>query len=1369
VQLATGTSTTHVYGGATLKAAGDVVVQAVANTTASNVTPDTPDFINVGLTGESSGLLPSLPRAIGLPLNATFAVMEATGTATALVDSGTTIDADGTLTVRAHNTDTIHSEESVVSTNNTLDVAVAYSSATINSTAIVANGATINAGAVRVTARNDNAWDTTADVADMGQGKGGIVLALSENDTSNATALMNANLTLPSTPPAGADAGLLVDAQSVTTDNVVSASAESGSGDFAAKALGAIGGNSGGLASALNSKTGGDLNNVFSNNSSTQTNQIRFAFGVALNLGDTQTANAMIGGTTTAAVDAGYTGSTTPPPTVDSPGAPVAVTADVVDSGLQTQALSTIRSTSYGQQSTSFPGTTYGFGGAVAITDLTHTSNAEIGTQALVTAPLVGVDSNIYVPLSLPIADWSTPKAIMNNILSFLPTALENSTAEVDTTGANAVANAQQLGVAGAVDIYTLNDSSTAWVGQGATITARPTSGSPYLNGTWSVTLDTGNDTYAGIAQAGDSGDPTASWSTTVGVTAADTVAAIDIGGGLDLLGILHPAKSTSNTAGAAFSETNFTQTTIAGIGSGASINTSGQLAVDATTLDYIITLVPAATNSGQLALSGMVGLSILGNATDAAISSDAAIAADLGVTIEAAQYLNSSIVGGALFQKGSTVAFGIGIGINLPQTDTEAFIGDTSSIDPTAAPGLSFTAPTAGVTTPSLSVFALTSGQVLSLGLAGDLTSSGGNSHDSPTNTNAGNGNGNISSNPTVNGIAGKLAFLDNVLPNWPSGGELPELPDFGLAVSGSAAVDQVTLTTKAYVQSATVTDSGTSANDAVNVSALRNLWLIAGAGGFAASTASDSQTNVDVAGALALDLSNNTTEAYIAGSKVTGFGNVQVAALAGGQQIDVGLDLAATFASGGTSVGVAVSASIGRVDDRVAAWIDGSTITGQGGGAGATSVAAYDNTNIGMGGGSFVINWGADGGGSAGAGVTVAEINDPSSGNATDAYINNSSVTGFGSVSVEAASAGRIIMGALSGSVSSQSSGVGAVTYAQIAMTTNAAITGSSTVNAANSVSVEANGGDQSTYDNALSQYGTVAYGSISDFSGSQVLSVLDSSSTNVAPTQIGTGGAAIIAVAGTISIGVPSSQSGFNANVGLQLTVSDIADTYSALIADSTVTTGSSGSVTVAANDSATILGVSAGAAVSTGSSSGFNLTGLASLTVNLISDHATATVGDANGAQYGTSISTGSLSVTADNAAITDAFAGNVDISTSDNSAAFGAAIAFRRGQAARRGAADQQQAERRRRDGRAGGDEPRLHVQLPGAALHDRGCRVYRGGVGKPRLRGLGDGQYHREHDLSDRHRNLAERPGDMGRRCGLSGNRRHLAGRAGVG
>ena len=374
------------------------------------------------------------------------------------------------------------------------------------------------------------------------------------------------------------------------------------------------------------------------------------------------------------------------------------------------------------------------------------------------------------------------------------------------------------------------------------------------------------------------------------------------------------------------------------------------------------------------------------------------------------------------------------------------------------------------------------------------------------------------------------------------------------GLSVSGSAGVDQTTLTTKAYTQSATVSDPGTAAGDTVNVSAaVRNLWLIAGAGGFAASTADDPQTNVDVAGALALDLSNDTTEAYIANSTVTGFGNVQVAALEGGQQIDVALDLAATFAEGGTSVGVAVSGSIGLVHDRVAAWIDGSTITGQGGGNGTASVVAYDNTNIGMGGGSFVINWGADGGGSAGAGVTVGVINDPSSGDATDAYINNSTVTGFGTVSVEAASAGRIIMGALSGSVSSQSSGVGAVTYGQIAMTTNASITGS-TVNAANLVSVEANSGDQSSLDNALSQYGTVAYSSISDFSGSQVLSVLDSSSTNAAPTQIaGTGGGAIIAVAGTFSIGAVSSseESGANANVGLQLTISDIADTYSAAI--------------------------------------------------------------------------------------------------------------------------------------------------------------------------------------------------------------------------
>lgn len=207
VQLATATSTVHVYDGATINGTGDVSLQAIANTTASNVTPDTPYFISLGLTGEGSGFLPSLPRAIGLPLNATFAVMEATGTATALVDSGATINAGGTLTVRAHNTDTIRAEESIVSTNNTLDIAVAYSHATINSTAIINSGAHITAGAVRVTARNDNSWETKAEVADMGQGKGGIVLALSENDTSNATALMNADLTLPGTPPPASTRG----------------------------------------------------------------------------------------------------------------------------------------------------------------------------------------------------------------------------------------------------------------------------------------------------------------------------------------------------------------------------------------------------------------------------------------------------------------------------------------------------------------------------------------------------------------------------------------------------------------------------------------------------------------------------------------------------------------------------------------------------------------------------------------------------------------------------------------------------------------------------------------------------------------------------------------------------------------------------------------------------------------------------------------------------------------------------------------------------------------------------------------------------------------------------------------------------------
>ncbi|HMI96506.1 MAG TPA: leukotoxin LktA family filamentous adhesin, partial [Micropepsaceae bacterium] len=172
----------HINNGASVIGSGDVTLNAWTNTVARDPVYNVSLLTYMSLTG---GL--AVPSVV---------VGDVSAVAIAQIGSGATVSSGGALTVRAHNSANLEVSTFTVTTSVPLDVSVAYSTANVQSNALIDSGATISANSLRLTARNDNSFSTTVSVYDLGDGNVGLAAAIADGHHTSANANLAASPTL---------------------------------------------------------------------------------------------------------------------------------------------------------------------------------------------------------------------------------------------------------------------------------------------------------------------------------------------------------------------------------------------------------------------------------------------------------------------------------------------------------------------------------------------------------------------------------------------------------------------------------------------------------------------------------------------------------------------------------------------------------------------------------------------------------------------------------------------------------------------------------------------------------------------------------------------------------------------------------------------------------------------------------------------------------------------------------------------------------------------------------------------------------------------------------------------------------------------
>jgi filamentous hemagglutinin family protein len=376
----------NIYSGAHVTGSGDVTLNAWTNTVAKDPVYNVSLLTFMSLTG---GL--AVPSVVVGDVNATT---------TAHIGSGATVSSGGALTVRAHSSDDLEVSTFTVTTSVPIDASVAYSTADIQSNALIDSGATITANSLRVAARNDNSFNTSVSVYDLGDGNAGIAVAIADGHHAQATANLGASPTLNGTFAANAGPQVLVEAENSTTADAVLATATVGTTKLLRPIVNAVQG----AVQALQNRIGGKVSDA---SGSDKTKTPKFGASVAVSLDNRQGSSASIAGSDSAHA-----------PTITATG-PVAVVAHTFDTGVRSEGASGINAPDSKQGTAQDPSSTIAVSAGVAYAERTLTADAEIGTAVHITAPEIGVLATTDLPIDVTWLDWDSFNAVLAHANGF--------------------------------------------------------------------------------------------------------------------------------------------------------------------------------------------------------------------------------------------------------------------------------------------------------------------------------------------------------------------------------------------------------------------------------------------------------------------------------------------------------------------------------------------------------------------------------------------------------------------------------------------------------------------------------------------------------------------------------------------------------------------------------------------------------------------------------------------------------------------------------------------------------------------------------------------------------------------------------------
>lgn len=1155
--IARGSSEVTVKGGSLLEAEGNVTLSAQTNSSAN-----TYRIVSAGaLTGEVFGL--------------GFIYGETKAHATVDVESGATIKATD-LVLDARNTTELNVNVYAFSTGDSVEAAVALTHSDVSSEAQIGLGADIQVSdSVSVSALNNNSLSSNAKAMALGAGKAGVAATIfTANNRANAS--VDADL-LQTT---GVD-NLVVQALDNNVKNSAKASASTGSGFIAKK-----------ITAPLINYTVGKANEYIRSwlgkgkepdARSNATSKPKLA-GALTYVDSQQTANASIGAGARIEVDKS-----------------VVVDARVVDKFLKVQAASSVKSEARSPTAEN-PQATTALSLAVNYGNYRHTADAHIGDGAQIRAQHVGVGSDVIVPWDIVFKKWEGLSTVLNSLGDSLD--FEN---ELLTSFSKAVSKAEEVNLAGVVNILDFTNQSRAYLGKEAAITLLPGGMSDWSQSLAAATQDLGW------------GTTDREWDAPVAILASNWMAGGFSAGNVALTLFGTGAGDEGTSVGAAYNQVNYDSTTLAYIAEGASIVSSDgsndfDLLIRAESSENLFSLAPTAGKGGSYGLNGVFSLASISNTTEASIDDEATVAAR-NIRLEAEDEMISWSLSGAV-NKAESAAIGIGVAVADITTNTSAFVGDNDNYYMTEQnPTGSTLALTDGsVTAADLDVAARTDGRIETIAVAGSFSSSS-----DPV-------------QPTTR--PSSIAVVEDTRSKWQkaiswlkgkfsSGGVSTQTePKYGLGISGAVAWNDVELNTNAYVAIPKVTIG----NGGLEVTAVNDtdIGAFSGSASLVRANAKSSKRSAGFAGALAVNNLDNDTFAYLKDTEVIDAADTQILALAGGEQLAIAIGASVnTSAEQAKAASAAGSVSVSMTDNRVVAYVENSTVTGDN--SGAFNLIAYDRTRLGTGGGSLT----AGGRGGFGAAITYSDID-----NTVEAYLSGTTLNNYQTARIEALSSVRIAAGgAMLGLTNDQAKGTlgGAIVISEIDNTTRAGIRNASDITLDQSLLVLARD--------------TEPVAELDEIVDARDEGNPNSASVDYDGTEVGEDpnpGSSMLSVAGVVQVGA--------SNIGISFTRSTISNEFTASVDDSNVSVPM-GAVDVQAYSGSRINSYAVGVGFATD-----EFAGAGSVTLNEVNNQVSATVD----LSPGNTLESKALNVRAEDQSRIGSLAGQVTIS--QGSTAIGAAVA-----------------------------------------------------------------------------------------------------------
>lgn len=817
------------------------------------------------------------------PILFSAAWAESTAEASTKVQGQTELNAGGAAKVQASTDVEVNVTATVNSTNKPIDAVFVYADNSATTTAETGAGTRIRAGSVEVSAANTSDLSVSGTAANSGGSGVGIAVAvnLSENKVT---------------------AKLGGDVASTSGDVDVKASIDMAKNSTAADA--STLGNPSSLSAKMTNFQAGIQRNVTSGllgatgklSSGTADKVSGFLFpGIKegkFNLSGAVSYNDSLNVARASVAD----GATV------SSARDVNVLADVKDRPTST----------VGAKSTS---TGTAIGGAVALGNFDNQAQAWIGKSAKVDAKrATKVDAQTRIPFAWQI-DWSSPDQILNH--------LQGSVLDLVFTsfGINSASGKSGAGVAAAVTVFDMKNSAQAWVDEGAQLNTVFTPGSAGTSGQ-SVTVHAKND--------------------------INTVHAVGIAG-KKFLGTTGGKAAVGGSANVLDLDT----TATALIHGGADVRATQGVNVQAEQTTQIVSVAEAGGQSDNVGVEGAVGVHLIKQRTEAGIDDDVRVQAGGPVTVQANGDLEDITVAGGVVATKGQVGIGFAVSVNQVDTDTKAIIGNVDAAGADAA-GVQGSVRSGGAVT----VQATSGTEVGAYSVAGSIATNSKAQTDAPAagdsstqSGSSGAGTGKfgiaVSADAAYNEITADttaaitdganiaqgtnvaVTATNDLALNALAGAVTISTQSNGNGLAGSFAYNQLGGATSAYIDGATLRNTGTTKVEATVTGEIKTL----------SASVQASRGKLGVAGSVSINEIAHATQAYLRGSDVSGTSGVTLSA----RDSAAIKSVAGAIAFGGKA-GIGLSFGWNHIDNRISAFMAGSDVNT----TGAVTVSALSNASI-------------------------------------------------------------------------------------------------------------------------------------------------------------------------------------------------------------------------------------------------------------------------------------------------------------------------------------------------------------------------------------------------------------------------------------